>query len=460
MSNCSNMEIANLIQTSKLDKYTEVDFTAMQDIEACAKINTKHFIETHGNITSYSSLNTPQDLFNICETFGCKNTGTRTILGELKEGKSVASGKFSSISDSTKYFAGVVSYYVFLPKEGTYTIDTTISDLKDDNQQNADKYTKTVVAKHGGFYPVSVELAIAPTADLGDGWTATTNGVVINIEIATESKTALSVGISSISLFDSIEDLEGNDAIKLSCLASIDGNDSFTALAEACLAAQLDDSTLELTRDIAFKKYSPNAWKLHPMARKIDVDGGFYMITKNFVVEKDPDNEKQGRIHLQDHFIDECGYIYASLDDTCNITDALLKRINSPNRMTLDERQFQVINTEQNPDADVVGSYLYVDASLVGKTLKVSYPKTADASEQIVYDAKSINKKRYKVTWPEKKSDGTMLINQLNNVLITAFPMDLNTDNSSEKTLSVSIQPDSQGIYIRQTIINREAGLL
>lgn len=130
MSNCSNMEIANLIQTSKLDKYTEVDFTAMQDIEACAKINTKHFIETHGNITSYSSLNTPQDLFNICETFGCKNTGTRTILGELKESKSVASGKFSSISDSTKYFAGVVSYYVFLPKEGTYTIDTTISDLK------------------------------------------------------------------------------------------------------------------------------------------------------------------------------------------------------------------------------------------------------------------------------------------------------------------------------------------
>lgn len=51
MSNCSNMEIANLIQTSKLDKYTEVDFTAMQDIEACAKstqnISLKHMETLH-----------------------------------------------------------------------------------------------------------------------------------------------------------------------------------------------------------------------------------------------------------------------------------------------------------------------------------------------------------------------------------------------------------------------------
>ena len=133
MSNCRAKALAHKISLEAVNKNLEVYCNVMKDIDSCAKINTIHYLETSGT-ASYSRTTVPEDLLNICQSTGCKNTGTLTVNGTQG-----ASAKFSSISDATYYYAGLVYYYVkienFVAGENgtpvTYKVTTKISDLKE-----------------------------------------------------------------------------------------------------------------------------------------------------------------------------------------------------------------------------------------------------------------------------------------------------------------------------------------
>ena len=78
MSKCNmNKIVAQKVAPQKLTNLDEVEFTVSRDIDACAKINTKNFL-TEGTDAGadYDRLLVPDDLLNVCESFGCKNTGT------------------------------------------------------------------------------------------------------------------------------------------------------------------------------------------------------------------------------------------------------------------------------------------------------------------------------------------------------------------------------------------------
>ena len=77
MSKCNmNKIVAQKVNPQKLTNLDEVEFTISRDIDACAKINTKNFLTEGTDSVVYDRLLIPDDLLNVCESFGCKNTGT------------------------------------------------------------------------------------------------------------------------------------------------------------------------------------------------------------------------------------------------------------------------------------------------------------------------------------------------------------------------------------------------
>lgn len=458
MARCNRNEvIARKIGYKTVDKTMEVDFTIMEDIDACAKINTRKFIETKSENSAYVSSSRPEDMINPCGGFGCKTTGTLFIQTEQTAGETegqtvhTASGKFSTVSDATEYSAGVVSFYVHVPSAGTYTVKTTLSDIADQVQANADVYETEIVASKEGYVPLMIDLSKAPQSENGEGWMATQSGAVISIEVSKtdESAEPISVGLSSIAFFDEIEDLIGNIVVKLGCLTGIDGNDTIDALEEQCLTAGYDESSTSIEREITFTTHSPNALMLNPLLQKADSVDGFVMTTVEKVVEEE---NGYGVVTIADAYAEECGYIYASLNDDCNVTDSVLNRVNSPVLMDLDERQFQVMNGSV-ADVDFVGTKVYVDSALVGKNLLVSYPKQAEVEESFVATEKGVNNRKVKMTYPRTTTDGYAEVYEYNNVLITSFPMSLSNE-TQENSLSLSIQRDSDGAFYRTKRIN------
>lgn len=454
MANCNrNRARAKFVSQKQVDKYQTVDFNIGADIDACAKINTRRYIDTDAKTAIYRSATVPADLINACESVGCKNSGTLFLETNETE-KTVEGGKayaekakalFTTVSDALDYAAGVLYFYVHVANEGKYTINATLSDITDTKQNAADKYTVEINAVRTGFYPVTIELAKAPQETIGKGWTPSTSGTAISIEVEAEKATqgTIMVGLSSIALFNDVEDLRTNEVVKVSCLTGADGDDTIDAVEEACQGAQHDSSTAAVERTVTHKQFTPNYAKLNPMYHDGDDAVGFAMRTVQLTVKEEGD---YGFVHIADHNTEECGMIYASLEDSCNTTDSLLTRLSGPNLVTLDERQFQVINTKYNPDVEVIGSKLYFNRELVGRDVIVSYPQEVEAKHYFISD-EEINERHVTMTYPKELSDGTIETLVYRNVFITSFPMGLTADNEAEKSLTISVKRDRNGRF-------------
>ena len=455
MNKCNlNRVVAQKVGYNKVEKTQEVDFNLSTDIDACVKINTKNYIAYEGATAPvYSRLAVPQDMINVCAVKGCKNTGT-LIISTKNEGSDsnythTASATFAKATNAVLISAGIVYFYVDFPKAGTYTVDLTIGDIKDSELTNGDQYTQEVTVTSEGYKPISFDLSVAPSEDVGTGWNPTTSGITMQIDVTSADSTEAGymVGLSSISIFEDVEDLATNEVVKLSCMTGIEGDDTIDAMEEQCLGAQYDTSTTSVERTITASTWTPNVMMLNPLIHRTEVTEGFYIATVEMTVEQDTENDSYGSVQLADSYDEVCGFIYSSIADSCNINDSILTRINNPNLMNLDERQFQVINSFLNPTVDVEGSKLYFNKALVGKTVIISYPRAVEVEEFIATEA-GINERRAQMSYTKKQSDGVVEVHVYDNVLITSFPQTIN-NSDSEFSFTISVQRDKNGNFFR-----------
>lgn len=455
MNKCNlNRVVAQKVGYNKVEKTQEVDFNLSTDIDACVKINTKNYIAYEGATAPvYSRLAVPQDMINVCAVKGCKNTGT-LIISTKNEGSDsnythTASATFAKATNAVLISAGIVYFYVDFPKAGTYTVDLTIGDIKDSELTNGDKYTQEVTVTSEGYKPISFDLSVAPSEDVGTGWNPTTSGITMQIDVYTQDATEAGymVGLSSISIFEDVDDLATNEVVKLGCMSGIEGDDTIDAMEEQCLGAQYDTSTTSVERTITASTWTSNVMMLNPLIHRTEVTEGFYIATVEMTVAQDSENENYGSVQLADSYDEVCGFIYSSIADSCNINDSILTRINNPNLMNLDERQFQVINSFLNPTVDVEGSKLYFNKALVGKTVIISYPRAVEVEEFIATEA-GINERRAQMSYTKKQSDGVVEVHVYDNVLITSFPQTIN-NSDSEFSFTISVQRDKNGNFFR-----------
>ncbi len=155
-----------------------------------------------------------------------------------------------------------------------------------------------------------------------------------------------------------------------------------------------------------------------------------------------------GKIILADAYRDQCGMVYVALNDSCNVTDAVLNRVNVGNSgIMLDSDQFAVETNIEN------GIVVRVATELAGKVVVVSYPRQVEG-EHFVANTNTLNDRKTTLTYKRPMNDGTIDVFIYRNVLVTSFPQTISkTDTDFE--YSISVQKDRNGNYYEYMRINR-----
>ena len=430
MARCNMEALIKKVGIDKLSKNVEVSFALHRNLQDCRKINTRYYAElSEGATVTYNGLRKPQNRFE-CNRKGCVNTGT------LMMGAANDAVIFKAQYDATDYAAGAVAFYVYPAAGVTFPITLTfkISDVK--AMTNADTYTRTITAAEvtdDGYVPIVIDLAKTPTAEVGNGWTP---GPVSYIELSADKV----VGYSSIAIYDTIEDFETNDVVKVGCLTSVGGSFDVAAVATTCLNAGYDDSVDSFSFTIDGTNVTPNYWKLNPMIGKGTESEGFDIITVKKTIA---DATGYGKVTLSDLFQDECGYVTVQKTEECNITDSFFKQLSVPTLVDLKEDQFQVIkNADGTTD-------LFFNSVAVGAEVLVSYPRQVEIEEEVM-TAENIGDVRARMSYPVETSDGVRYMYIFDNVLITSFPFTINNNSETAFSFSITIQRDDDNIFVRR----------
>ena len=419
MARCNNDLLLKKIGINSLTENTEIDFRIRKDLADCRKINTKDYIDVSGDV-SYNKYDRPANAFE-CLRKNCVNTGALTL-------GATGSAKYLARFDATEFAAGVITFYV---KNAAQTVlNFKISD--DEAQANADQYNVTVTAG-AEWKPVVIDLSSTPAQEIGEGWTASAKGAYISITSSTAA------AISSIAIFDSIEDFELNDVVTVSCLTTIGGTFDLEVVEAQCQEARYNDAITTLTYPVTGTRVTPNYWKLNPLVSKGDKTTGFDMATTKKTIEA---FDGRGRVILADMNQEVCGYVSVQLDDTCDVTDAALTQLSVPGNVSvaLDAGHYQV---EAAEDA----TYIYFSADLVGMDVLIRYPRLVEI-EEMVASPDNLDGVHVSMVVPHIQSDGVRLLYVFDNVYVTSFPATI-TNEAAEFAFTITIGRDDDNNFFR-----------
>lgn len=432
MTRCGNDTLISKIGMNTLNKLVEVDFSVLTDIDSCVRATTKNYLAYTGTSATYSTYNTPEDMFN-CLPECCKNTGTLTVMNGTGQ-KTGAS--FVVKGDAREFVAGAITYYIHFPAAGTYQIETKISDGSDKNQSDVDIYKKEITVVSGGFQPVVIDLSKAPQAQAGAGWLTSENGVVLGIDVTPEKTIIATIGLSSIYIYNSMEDFEANDVVKIGCIDEFAGELTVDPSESGCFGIGYDAKSIAIERTLTGKSVTANYWKLNPLMSKGTLTSGWMIQTREKVVSPTIiEGINYGYVQLSDMHMEECAFTSVSVSGSCHVTESLLNRLSTPTVVALNEQQFIV--TED-------GKLLFHE-SLIGKELIISYPKTVDV-EHFVGNEDVLDTRRVRMSFIQEQSDGVKQHYIYNNVLITSFPGTVNNEETTFE-FTISVQRDKNGNF-------------
>lgn len=431
MARCTNDVLLNKIGLNKLDKNDELSLRVRRDLPDCRKINAKNYIQIAASAgESYNKYDRPDDMFE-CNREGCVNSGTLLIAAATK------AVDYFIRHDATEFAAGILTFYTRSTAAATLTV--TISDSG--TFTNADVYEVAIPATDAPlFHPVMIDLSQTPTSVVGTGWEATDAGAYIRF-----SSSAANFSLSSIAIFDSLEEFELNDVVKISCLTSVGGSYDVSLVEEACNAARYDDTITSLQFPFTGTRVTPNYWKLNPLLSRGENGTGFDLTTvKKTVAAGTGEYAGYGVINLPDLNTDVCGFITAQVADACDVTDAHLNPLSAPAPVGITPAQFQVL-----------GTTVLVHGSLVNQDLLISYPIEVDIEEWVA-NPDTLNDVHVSLAWKRETSDGVKYVDIFENVFVTSFPAAItNTEATFAFTLTVS--RDKDGNFYRQQRIMGDA---
>lgn len=431
MARCKNDTLISTIGVQKLQKTAEVDFSVINYLPDCRKIKANKYINTVSG--SFDRFAKPVNQFE-CVREGCVNSGTLYNGG--------AATVYKAKWDAVEFANGVVTFYT-KGTDGTLTFKISDSET----MTNADQYTvdlSKLETAADGYKAVVIDLSKAATA-VGAGWTP--NHVAAYISIAITKKSGESdseIGISSIAVYDSIEEFESTASVIIQCLSQLGGSWETEAVEATCHGNggyNIDGiDTIEMT--ITGKALTPNYQKLNPMWGKGEATTGWDKETVEKTIEQGTgDNAGYGIVVLSDKKAGECGFMSAARAEDCNITDSHLIELIVPSKVDVDTQHFFVIDNEDG------SATVYFNEELVGQNIILGYPKEVDV-EEYVYDVDNALYRKTRMSYTKIWTDGVKYRYVFDNVLITSFPDEV-TDEETEFEFTIAIQKDATGRFGR-----------
>ena len=408
-----------MVGVEKLDKKVEVDFDVQRYLPDCNKINARKYVSTEATSVTYNAYKIPSNVFE-CMNFGCVNSGTAYIGTSKTVYKAVNSENFS---------AGVITFYV---TGGATSVEVTLSDSVAGT--DAWKYTVTPGAVGAdGFAPVVVDLSQTP-AEVGEGYTPSEGTVYIGIKLTGGSDQ----GISSIAIFDDMEDFQTSTHVKMACLTTVDGTWDLEVAENACFPNNYNyNENRSFEKTITGTKITANHWRLNPMYKRGSAVEGFDIVTVEITIK---DGSGYGIVALDDMNQNECRFFSAMLADSpCVVGQAQLEKLSIPMSIALDEKHYVLV------DAGSGVTNVMFNEEHIGKKVLISYPKLADVEEFVLSDD-GINELRTSMSYVKKYTDGYKYRFVFNKVLVTSYS-DALSEDEGEFSVTISIQKDENGVY-------------
>lgn len=417
---CRNDVYMRKIGVNKLDKSMEVDFDVQRNLPDCRKVNASKYISTEASDASYNKYAIPANQFE-CMNANCVNSGTLTIGNGKKVVYKVANGE--------DFASGVITFYV--------TSDVTAASVSiSDTEEGTNAYTYTAsvgAASQDGYKPVVVDLTQTPTA-VGEGWEASEGYAYIIITLTGGA----SAGISSLAIFEEMEDFQSSTHVKVACLTGIDGTWDLDVAESSCFENGYDVSSRpSIEKTITGTKVTANYWRLNPMYKRGSATTGFDIVTVERTIKS---ADGYGVVVLEDMLKSECGFFSAMLAESpCVTEDSALEKLSIPTAVALDGGHYLLID-----NGDDTVSVMF-NSMYVGKKVIISYPKAVDVEEFLI-STEDLLDVRTRMSYVKTRSDGNRYRFVYDHVLITSFP-DALTEDDTEFAFTVSIQPDASGRY-------------
>lgn len=425
---CRNDVYMKKIGVNKLDKSMEVDFDVQRNLPDCRKVNASRYVSSSATAPSYDKYKVPSNQFE-CVNSNCVNSGTLTI-GTTKDA-------VYKVANGEQFASGVITFYV--------TSDVTSVKVElsaDDTFTDSDSYTITPSTVVDGYKAVVVDLSQQATA-VGDGWVASDAYTYIRITLTGGAD----AGLSSIAIFDEIEDFQASTHVKVGCLTTIDGTWDLDIAESACFDNGYDlSSKPSIEKTITGTKVTANYWRLNPMYKRGEATEGFDIVTVEKTIKS---GTGYGVVTLEDMNQNECGFFSAMLSEPCVIGDAVLEKLSIPTAVALDGGHYLLVD-----NGDGTTSVMF-NSMHVGRKVLISYPKLVEVEEFLI-SLEDISEVRTRMSYVKTMTDGNRYRFVYDNVLITSFPDAIGEDDT-EFSFTVNIQPDANGRYGRAYKIIGEA---
>lgn len=429
MAKCKNEKFMSTVGLSKINKNTEVDFDVQRNLPDCQKISAGKYVSTTATAPRFDRFRIPKNQFE-CMQGSCVNSGTLMMTAG-----SEAVYKFKL--DAAEFAAGVLTFYAL---GITGNAEVTISD--GDSFTNADKYTVDLAEmSHGsdGYTAVVVDLASEPT-DIGTGWSGEGEAIYVKIKLTAAT------GLSTIAIFEDMDDFAVSTHVIARCLTGVDGSFDLDVAETTCFKSGGYDTTdlQTIEKTVSFRAITPNYWLMNPMYNKGNLTKAWDKETVEATV-KALTGTDYGYVTLDDIDQDECGFISIQALYDCresqNVSDAMLKRLAIPSRVDVDEDHYQLID-----NGDGTTTILF-NAVHIGRDVLISYPKTVDVTDSFDITDEKVNEVHTRMSYKKCYTDGSVYRFVFDNVLVTSFPDALSEDDDAEGEFTITIQRDSNGRF-------------
>lgn len=420
--NCKNDAFMRKVGVEKLDNKVEVDFDVQRFLPDCRKIRADKYVSTEATAPTYNRYRIPANQFE-CMNMNCVNSGT-LFNGGAKTVYRAENGE--------DFASGVITFYVTEDVTSAEVVISASQSLTD-----ADKYTVTPGPAVNGFKAVVVDLTQQPT-DVGNGWTPAEGYTYIAITLTGNGET----GLSSIAIYDDMEDFQTSTHVKGQCVTSIDGSWDLDVAENACFPNNYEvNNNRSFEKTLTFTKATANFWRLNPMYKKGTTTQGFDIVTVERTIKSAGDF---GSVTIEDMKQDECRWFSAMLADSpCVVDQAMLEKLNLPMSVALDEKHYVLT------DAGNGVTTVLFNREHIGSKVLISYPRVATVEEFVLTD-EFINELRTSLSYVKRHTDGEKYRFVFNKVLVTSFSDAVGTDEDSNAfTITVSIQKDENGVFGR-----------
>lgn len=428
MAKCKNEKFMSTVGVSKLTKNVEVDFDVQRNLPDCQKITAGKYISTSAANPRYDRFKIPKNQFE-CMQGACVNSGTLYNEG--------AETVYKFKLNATEFAAGILTFYAL---GTTGNAEVTISD--GDSFTNADKYVINLAdMSHGddGYSAVVVDLSQTPT-DIGAGWSATGDSIYVKIKLSAAT------GLSTIAMFESMDDFAVSTHVIARCLSGVDGSFDLDVAERTCFkGGQYDTTDLSgFEKTVTYKAITPNFWRLLPMYKKGYLTRAWDRETVEMTV-KALTGTDYGYVTLDDIDQNECGFISIQVlydcRDSQNVSEAMLERLAIPSKVDMDGGHYQLID---NGDGSTT---ILFNEMHIGRNILIAYPKVVEVADSFDITDENVNEVHTRMSYVKCYTDGSKFRFVYNNVLVTSFPDALTEDDEQEGELTLNIQRDANGRF-------------